>query len=44
MNADGSNQQQLTNNDDDEEWPAWSPDGSKIVYQKFTVPPDNWDI
>jgi TolB protein len=45
MNADGSNQQQLTNNDDnDGKWPAWSPDGSKIVYQKFTVPPDHWDI
>ncbi|MFC1574262.1 DUF5050 domain-containing protein, partial [Candidatus Latescibacterota bacterium] len=32
MNADGSNQTNLTNNMSTEDTPSWSPDGSKIVY------------
>ncbi len=34
MNADGSSQQRLTNTPDVTEWlPAWSPDGSRIVFE-----------
>src|SRR5206468_760362 len=32
MNADGSNQNQLTNDSVSDTDPAWSPDGSKIVW------------
>jgi TolB protein len=32
MNPDGSGLQQLTNNNYEERAPAWSPDGSRIVY------------
>jgi TolB protein len=33
MNADGSNQARLTTDNFTEEYPAWSPDGKKIVFQ-----------
>ena len=33
MNADGTEVRQLTNNDDDQDrWPAWSPDGNQITF------------
>lgn len=32
MNADGTDQQRLTNNDVDDWWPAWSPDGTRIAF------------
>ena len=32
MNGDGSHKKQLTADDEDAGWPAWSPDGKKIVY------------
>jgi len=32
MNPDGTNLQRLTDNGEEERAPAWSPDGSKIVY------------
>ena len=32
MNADGTGVQQLTDNDDDDWIPAWSPNGDKIVF------------
>ena len=32
MNIDGSNQKRLTNNDVDDWYPFWSPDGSKIIF------------
>jgi Tol biopolymer transport system component len=32
MNADGTGQTRLTNNDDDDLFPGWSPDGTKIVF------------
>jgi Tol biopolymer transport system component len=32
MNADGSNQRQLTTNNAHDEGPAWSPDGTQIVF------------
>jgi TolB protein len=32
MNADGSNQVQLTNNNFEERSPAWSPDGTRIAF------------
>jgi Tol biopolymer transport system component len=34
MDADGSNQTQITFNDLDDENPAWSPDGRRIVFQR----------
>lgn len=32
MNSDGSNQTRLTNNQQNDEYPEWSPDGEKIVF------------
>jgi len=32
MNADGSEQTNLTNNPADDEYPSWSPDGNKIAF------------
>lgn len=32
MNADGSNQVNLTDGDADELYPSWSPDGTRIVF------------
>jgi Tol biopolymer transport system component len=32
MDADGTNQWQLTSSDDDDWWPAWSPDGMQIAF------------
>ena len=34
--------QQVTNDQEDEAFPTFSPDGNKIIYQKYTG--DNWDI
>lgn len=34
MNADGSNQTQITFNELDDEAPAWSPNGKRIVFQR----------
>jgi TolB protein len=35
MNADGSNQQRITYEGGN--YPCWSPDGSKIVYTKYSA-------
>ena len=32
MNPDGSERKNLSNNDSDELYPTWSPDGSKIAF------------
>ena len=51
MNSDGSNDFRVTNSVDDEDWPKWSPDGSKILFESdpngdwnhtqiFTINPD----
>ncbi|MGH9226477.1 MAG: TolB family protein [Acidimicrobiales bacterium] len=44
MNADGTNQVNLTNSARDERDPAWSPDGTKIAFsrQPSAISP-NWD-
>ena len=42
MNADGTNPQQLTSNDFDDAWIAWSPDGSKIAFSSNRA--GNYDI
>jgi Tol biopolymer transport system component len=38
MNADGSNQMQITFNELDDEAPAWSADGERIVFQRDFEP------
>jgi hypothetical protein len=49
INADGTNLQRITNNNDDEYAPEWSPDGGKILYdggggyQVWTMSPDGSD-
>ena len=37
MDADGGNQQNLTNNPNDDKFPSWSPDGKQIVFQSDRV-------
>ena len=32
MNANGTNVRQLTDNDDWDDWPVWSPDGESIAF------------
>jgi Tol biopolymer transport system component len=38
MNADGSNPTQITFNELDDEDPAWSPTGNRIVFQRDLIP------
>jgi Tol biopolymer transport system component len=42
MNADGSNQTNITNNTAGDDQPSWSPDGSKIAFVSFRN--SNFDI
>jgi len=42
MNADGSGQTRLTNNAMWDDYPAWSPDGSKIAFARFRQVADNF--
>ena len=42
--ADGSTPLQLTNDVAQEMWPAWSPDGTQIVYQKYEAHHSNPEI
>ena len=42
MNADGTNQTNISNNDSGDHAPSWSPDGNKIAFQSYID--DNWEI
>ena len=42
MNRDGSDQVNLTNHPDFDGYPAWSPDGSKIVFASNRDRKDNF--
>ena len=42
MNADGSSPTALSWNPEDDTYPTWSPDGSKIVFQSYRD--GNWEI
>ena len=35
MNADGSDAQQISGDNDDDDTPAWSPDGTKIAFTAY---------
>ncbi|MFN8459398.1 MAG: hypothetical protein U0401_32905 [Anaerolineae bacterium] len=35
MNADGSDQRRLTNNPQVDNWPVWSPDGTRIAFTSY---------
>ena len=37
-NIDGSNPTQLTDTDDAEAWPTWSPDGNWIAFSRMQAP------
>jgi Tol biopolymer transport system component len=43
MNSDGTNVIQLTANSEDDLWPSWSPDGTRIVYVSY-VDDDSGEI
>jgi TolB protein len=36
MNIDGTNQKRLTNNNADDWYPSWSPDGEKLIFSSKT--------
>ena len=42
MDADGGNVEQLTDNDADDNWPSFSPDGTGIAYGSMSA--GTWDI
>jgi len=42
MNPDGSGQTRLTNNNYNDKWPSWSPDGTKIAFSRDLN--GNWEI
>jgi hypothetical protein len=44
MNADGSEQTRLTNNPAAENFPSWSPDGTKIAFGSTRDEGFNWEI
>jgi Tol biopolymer transport system component len=44
MDTTGTNLTRLTNNGTQDLDPAWSPNGTRIVYQTFNVTDGNWDI
>ncbi len=44
INADGTGEQSITNNQAFDEWPTWSPDGSKLAFSRQDAGNFNSDI
>jgi hypothetical protein len=42
--VDGSDLRQLTNDEQADSWPVWSPDGDWIVYQTYRTDSETWRI
>jgi eukaryotic-like serine/threonine-protein kinase len=42
--VDGSDLRQVTNDEQADSWPVWSPDGDWIVYQTYRDQPETWRV